>query len=181
MHFTWLMPPGPYRVMTCQEKELTLDHLHTFLTTQGHGGHPWMRDQLNTGAISETTRTWKTIYTIHTCAPVTQQARVWSPVRKSFLGEVFWGFSSPVRQMSGSFRPPRSLNIIWPSLSSSFITGTNDLNCWRAQKPQYTYIHIPFTYTFILTRQIWKDDYEDQMIFGDFVGLKLPDICLTGE
>ena len=29
-----------------------------------------------------------------------------------------WGFSSPVRQMSGSFRPP---NIIWPSLSSSII------------------------------------------------------------
>ena len=33
----------------------------------------------------------------------------------------FWGFSSPVRQMSGSFRPPRSPNIIWPSLSSSLI------------------------------------------------------------
>ena len=28
-------------------------------------------------------------------------------------------FSSPLRQMSGSFRPPRSPNIIWPSLSSS--------------------------------------------------------------
>ena len=26
-----------------------------------------------------------------------------------------------------------------------------------------------------------KDDYDDQMIFGDLVGLKLPDICLTGE
>ena len=33
----------------------------------------------------------------------------------------FWDFSSPVRQMSGSFRPPRSPNIIWPSLSSSLI------------------------------------------------------------
>ena len=31
------------------------------------------------------------------------------------------GFSSPVRQMSGSFRPSRSLNIIWPSLSSLII------------------------------------------------------------
>ena len=31
------------------------------------------------------------------------------------------GFSSPVRQMSGSLRPPRSPNIIWPSLSSSLI------------------------------------------------------------
>ena len=25
------------------------------------------------------------------------------------------------------------------------------------------------------------DDYDGQMIFGDLVGLKLPDICLTGE
>ena len=25
------------------------------------------------------------------------------------------------------------------------------------------------------------DDYDGQMIFGDFGGLKLPDICLTGE
>ena len=32
------------------------------------------------------------------CALVTQQARVRSPVGTSFLGEVFWGFSSPVRQ-----------------------------------------------------------------------------------
>ena len=25
------------------------------------------------------------------------------------------------------------------------------------------------------------DDYDDQMIFGDLVGIKLPDICLKGE
>ena len=41
-------------------------------------------------------------------------------------GQVSWvrffrGFSSPVRQMSGSFRPLNSPNIIWPSLSSSLI------------------------------------------------------------
>ena len=39
------------------------------------------------------------------CAPVTQRARIRSLVGTSFLGEVFSGFSSPVRQMSGSFRP----------------------------------------------------------------------------
>ena len=33
----------------------------------------------------------------------------------------FRGFSSPARQMSWSFRPPTSPNIIWPSLSSSLI------------------------------------------------------------
>ena len=64
--FTWLTPPGPYRATTCRERELTLDHIHTFLTTQGHGGPPCrMRDQLNAGATSETTQTWKTIHTFH--------------------------------------------------------------------------------------------------------------------
>ena len=48
-------------------------------------------------------------------------AWVRSPVGTSFLGEVFSGFSSPVRQISGSFRPPRTPNIIWLSLSSSSI------------------------------------------------------------
>ena len=63
--FTWLTLPGPYRATTCQERELTLGHVHTFLTTQGHGGPPRIRDQLNSGATSETTRTWKMIHTIH--------------------------------------------------------------------------------------------------------------------
>ena len=59
---TWLKPPRPYRDTTRRERELTLDHIHTFLTTQGHGRPPRIRDQLNAGAISETTRTWKDDY-----------------------------------------------------------------------------------------------------------------------
>ena len=39
----------------------------------------------------------------------------------------------------------------------------------------------PSMHPFILTRRIWKDDYDSQMTFGDLVGLNLPDICLTGE
>ena len=39
------------------------------------------------------------------CALVTQRARVRSTVGTGFLGEVFRSFSSPVRQMSGKFRP----------------------------------------------------------------------------
>ena len=31
-----------------------MDHIHTFLTTQGHGGPPRMSDQPNAGATSET-------------------------------------------------------------------------------------------------------------------------------
>ena len=63
--FTWLSPSGPYRATTCRERELTLDHIRTFLNTQGRGGLPRMRDQLNAGATSETARTWKTIHIIH--------------------------------------------------------------------------------------------------------------------
>ena len=62
----WLMPPRPYRDTTCRERELTQDHIHTFFTTQGHGGPTRMSDQLNTEAISKTTQTWKSIHTIHT-------------------------------------------------------------------------------------------------------------------
>ena len=29
--------------------------------------------------------------------------------------------------------------------------------------------------------EIMMDDYDGQMIFGNLTGLKLPDICLTGE
>ena len=42
---------------------------------------------------------------------------------------------------------------------------------------QYT----PSTCPFIPTRRIWDDDYGGQIIIGDLVGLKFPDICLTGE
>ena len=40
---------------TCRERELTLNHIHTSLTTQGHGGPPRLKDQINAGATSETT------------------------------------------------------------------------------------------------------------------------------
>ena len=53
--FTWLTPPGLYWTTTCRETELNLDHKHTFLTTQGHGDPPRVRDQLYTGATSITT------------------------------------------------------------------------------------------------------------------------------
>ena len=54
-----------YRATTSRWRELTLDHIHTFFTTQGHGGPARMNDQPNAGATSETTRTLNTIHTIH--------------------------------------------------------------------------------------------------------------------
>ena len=57
-------------------------------------------------------------------------------------GQVSWvkffrGFSSPVSQMLGSFRPqgPRISFGHHYHHHSSFITGANDLRCWRALKP----------------------------------------------
>ena len=43
-----------------------MDHIHTFFTTQGHGGPPRMSDQLNAGATSETAQTGNTIHIKHT-------------------------------------------------------------------------------------------------------------------
>ena len=43
------------------------------------------------------------------------------PVGTSFLGEVFSGFFLTCKDMSGSFTPPGSPNLIWPSLLSSII------------------------------------------------------------
>ena len=79
--FTWLTPPGPYRATTCRERELTLDHIHTFLTTQGHEGLPgW--EQLIAGATSETARTEKTIHTVHApiyCNKANMKEWLWRP------------------------------------------------------------------------------------------------------
>ena len=52
----------------------------------------------------------------------------------------------------------------------------------RAETAQtYERQYTPSIHPFIPTRRIWNDDYGSQMIFGDLVGLKFPDICLTGE
>ena len=41
--------------------------------------------------------------------------------------------------------------------------------------------YTPGTHLCIPTRRIRNDDNGGQMIFGELVGLKFPDICLTGE
>ena len=49
------------------------------------------------------------------------------------------------------------------------------------RQQEHERLFAPFMHPFILTRRIRKDDYDGQMIFGDIVDLKLPDICLTSE
>ena len=57
--------PCVTQATTCRDRELTLDLIHIFMTTQGNGEPHRMRDQVNAGATSETTWTWMTIHTIH--------------------------------------------------------------------------------------------------------------------
>ena len=77
------------------------------------------------------------------CTPVTQRARIRSPVGTSFLGDVFSEFfltcKTNVRKLYAHKVPEYHMaNII---IHHHFITGANDLRCWRALKPKYTYIH----------------------------------------
>ena len=54
-----------------------MDHIYTFLTTQGHGGPPRMSDQPNAGATSETAQTWKAIHTKHTLSHPNKTKMEW--------------------------------------------------------------------------------------------------------
>ena len=74
------------------------------------------------------------------------------PGRDKLPGWGFYrGFSPTVRQMSGSFRPPRSPNIICPSLSSSII-----IHCGRQwpemlTRPKASNIHTYRHFTYVTT------------------------------
>ena len=89
------------------------------------------------------------------CAPVTQRARVRSPVGTSFMGEVFTGFFLTCKTNVGSFRPPRSPNIIWPSLSSIIIHYGRQ---WPEMltRPNTTNIYIYiYIYIYIACGRVW--------------------------
>ena len=96
--FTWPTPPGPYRAKTCRRRELNLDHIHAFLTTQGHGGPPRMSDQPNVGATSEIAQTWKTIHTKHTLTHPNKAKMEWwwrrpNDIRGPWGPKVSWHLS----------------------------------------------------------------------------------------
>ena len=133
--FTWPMPPGPYRATTCWERELNCGS-HTFLTTQGHGGPPWMSDQPDAGATSETAQTWKTIHTKHT--PIhTNKANMewwlWWP-------NDIWGPSGPKvsRHLSCRWgktpKKPHPGNLSWPGIEPG---PTSWQACMLALAPQW--------------------------------------------
>ena len=65
--FRWFTPPALTSHGLSGEGINSGSH-NTFLTTEGHGVPPRMRDKFNSGTTSETTRTWKTIQISH--API---------------------------------------------------------------------------------------------------------------
>ena len=81
------------------------------------------------------------------CALVTQRARVQSPVGASFLGEVFSGFF--LTSKMNVRKPTRSLNIIWPSLSSLIISLRAPMT-WDVDVPYNSNIQIIRIKTFFL-------------------------------
>ena len=75
-----------------------MDHIHTFLTTQWHGGPPRMSDQPYAGAISETAQTWKTIHTKHTLSHSNKANMEWwirrqNEIRGPWGPKVSWHLS----------------------------------------------------------------------------------------
>ena len=72
-----------------------MDHIHTFLTTHGHGGPPRMSDQPYAGATSETAQTWKTIHTTHTLSHSNKANMEWwlrrpNDIRGPWGSKVSW-------------------------------------------------------------------------------------------
>ena len=85
------------------------------------------------------------------CMPVTQLARVRSPVGTSFLGEVFSGFFLPCKTNVRKLSAPRSSNIIWLSLLSSLIIHYGRQWPDVLTRPETSNMH-----TYILSTRMWE-------------------------
>ena len=85
-----------------------MDHIHTFLTTQGHGGPPRMSDQPNAGATSETAQTWKTIHNKHTLShPNKANMKWWLRRPNDIRGP--WGIKFPDIYLTFEEKPRKNL------------------------------------------------------------------------
>ena len=127
--------PGPYRATICRERELTLDEKHTFSTTEGDRGSPRMRVQLNGGATSETTRTWKTMHTIHTSIHSIKgnmKGRLWRPM---IFGDLL-SLKLPDICLTGEENPekipPRKLVPTAERTQARCVTGAHAIACSTA-------------------------------------------------
>ena len=85
-----------------------MDHIHTFLTTQGHGGPPRMSDQPNAGVTSETAQTWKTIHTKHTLSHPNKANMEWWWRRPNDMRGP-WGLKFPDICLTGEEKPRKNV------------------------------------------------------------------------
>ena len=85
-----------------------MDHKHTVLTTQGHGGPLRMSDQPYAGATSETSQTWKTIHTKHTLSQPNKANMEWW-LRRSNDIRGPWGLKFPDICLTGEEKPRKNL------------------------------------------------------------------------
>ena len=108
------------------------------------GGPPRLRDQLNTGAISETVQTWKTVHTRYTLIYSNKANMKWWLWRSNDIG----GHCGPKVSLHLSYRrgkipkKPHSGNLSRPGIEP----GTA---AWQARMPP----------PFLLRWTIWKVQY----------------------
>ena len=86
-----------------------MDHIHTFLTTQGHGGPPLMSDQPYAGATSEIAQTWKTIHTKHTLSHPNKANMEWWLRRPNDIRGTLGGLKFPDICLTGEEKPRKNL------------------------------------------------------------------------
>ena len=86
-----------------------MDHTHTFLTTQGHGGSPRMSDQPNAGATSETAHTWKTMHTKHTLSHPKKANMEWWLRRPNDIRGPWGGLKYPDIYLTDEEKPEKNL------------------------------------------------------------------------
>ena len=133
MLFTWLTQPEPYRATTCRERELTLDHIYTFLTTQEHGRPHRMRDQINTEATSHKTRILKTIHTSHAhihSDKANMKGWLWQPndIRRLCEPKVSW--NCLIGEGKKTKKPsPRKLVPTWDRTQAHCVTCADAIAC----------------------------------------------------
>ena len=142
-----------------------MDHIHTFLTTQGHGGPPRMSDQLNAGTTSETAQTWNTIHTKHTLSHPNKANMEWwwrrpNHIRGPWGPKVSWHLSY---RWGKTPKKPHPGNLSRLGIEPAPAA-------WQARM-------LPLA----PKRWTWCMIMMAKWYSGKHGGLKLPNICLTGE
>ena len=135
--------PGPYRATTCRGRKLISGSHTYFSTTQGHGGPPRTRGQLNTGATSETAQTWKTIHTRHTLIhsnKANMKLWIWWPndIRRPCVPKVSWHLSYrwgkiPKKPHPGNLSGP-GVEPGPPAWQARMLPTCNEIKQWMINK-----------------------------------------------